>query len=79
MGGREHRGPVRLLALDNENLDVDEPAHGEGHEAYVAWLDRPLGLTPTEDVDALLASQWDLGEWFDAWAAPFLERDGGRR
>ncbi|MEV7283432.1 hypothetical protein AB0O01_02485 [Streptomyces sp. NPDC093252] len=52
--------------------DEDDP-HSDGHDTYLAWLDRNFGLPPARDPDAVVASaQAEFGRRFSAWVGPFL-------
>jgi hypothetical protein len=79
---RDIRELFRLLAFDAEiSVDHDEAyfsrdaddGHSDGHEEYVAWLQRRYGLGPAEDPDAIVAAaQAEYGARFAAWLRPFF-------
>jgi hypothetical protein len=79
---RDLRELLRLLAYDCE-ISVDhhrayfyrgeDERHSDGHEQYVAWLERKFGLAPVTDVDAVVtAAQAEFQERFTSWLHPFL-------
>lgn len=79
---RSLRELFQLLSYDAEMVvawdmcymlrDEDDYSPSGGHEAYVAWLQREVGLAPVQDPDPIMTrAQSELGEQFAAWMARY--------